>query len=98
MTSSPALLDLDITGIAHGGTFIARHEGRVVFVSDAVPGERDSLAAVGALVLTVLAGIAVGTWLSRHLTKAAAQKLAMTLAAAGGVVVLLRGAATLVLG
>ncbi|GAT74892.1 deoxyribonuclease/rho motif-related TRAM [Microbacterium sp. HM58-2] len=40
MTSSPALLDLDITGIAHGGTFIARHEGRVVFVSDAVPGER----------------------------------------------------------
>ncbi len=40
MTSSPALLDLDITGIAHGGTFIARHEGRVVFVSDALPGER----------------------------------------------------------
>ncbi len=40
MTSSPALLDLDITGIAHGGTFIARHESRVVFVSDAIPGER----------------------------------------------------------
>ena len=41
MTSSPAdVLELDITGIAHGGTFIARHEGRVVFVSDAVPGER----------------------------------------------------------
>ncbi|MBO0981077.1 class I SAM-dependent RNA methyltransferase [Microbacterium sp. SD291] len=40
MTSSPTLLDLDITGIAHGGTFIARHEGRVVFVSDAIPGER----------------------------------------------------------
>lgn len=40
MTSSPDLLDLDITGIAHGGTFIARHEGRVVFVSDAIPGER----------------------------------------------------------
>lgn len=40
MTSSPNLLDLDITGIAHGGTFVARHEGRVVFVSDAVPGER----------------------------------------------------------
>ncbi|MFT4259969.1 class I SAM-dependent RNA methyltransferase [Microbacterium sp.] len=35
-----ALLDLDITGIAHGGTFVARHEGRVVFVSDAIPGER----------------------------------------------------------
>lgn len=41
MTSSPAdLLELDITGIAHGGTFVARHEGRVVFVSDAIPGER----------------------------------------------------------
>ncbi|WP_144873675.1 class I SAM-dependent RNA methyltransferase [Microbacterium sp. 1.5R] len=40
MTSSADLLDLDITGIAHGGTFIARHEGRVVFVSDAIPGER----------------------------------------------------------
>lgn len=41
MTSSAGeLLDLDITGIAHGGTFIARHEGRVVFVADAIPGER----------------------------------------------------------
>ncbi|MFD5226840.1 class I SAM-dependent RNA methyltransferase [Microbacterium sp. NPDC058342] len=40
MTSSPPVLDLDITGIAHGGTFIARHEGRVVFVPDAIPGER----------------------------------------------------------
>lgn len=41
MTSSAAdVLDLDITGIAHGGTFIARHEGRVIFVSDAIPGER----------------------------------------------------------
>ncbi|WP_298037966.1 class I SAM-dependent RNA methyltransferase [uncultured Microbacterium sp.] len=39
-SSSGQLLDLDITGIAHGGTFIARHEGRVVFVSDAIPGER----------------------------------------------------------
>lgn len=38
--SASDLLDLDITGIAHGGTFIARHDGRVVFVSDAVPGER----------------------------------------------------------
>ncbi|WP_262002604.1 class I SAM-dependent RNA methyltransferase [Microbacterium sp. Mcb102] len=41
MTSSAAdVLELDITGIAHGGTFVARHEGRVVFVSDAIPGER----------------------------------------------------------
>lgn len=40
MTSSQRTLDLDITGIAHGGTFIARHEGRVVFVPDAIPGER----------------------------------------------------------
>lgn len=39
-SSAPDLLDLDITGIAHGGTFIARHEGRVVFVADAIPGER----------------------------------------------------------
>lgn len=39
-SSSSRTLDLDITGIAHGGTFIARHEGRVVFVSDAIPGER----------------------------------------------------------
>ena len=34
------LLELDVTGIAHGGIQVARHEGRVVFVSDAVPGER----------------------------------------------------------
>ncbi|SJN34743.1 23S rRNA (Uracil-5-)-methyltransferase RumA [Microbacterium esteraromaticum] len=40
MTASELLLDLDITGIAHGGTFIARHEGRVVFVADAIPRER----------------------------------------------------------
>ncbi|WP_313480416.1 TRAM domain-containing protein [Microbacterium sp.] len=40
MTSLARTLDLDITGIAHGGTFIARHEGRVVFVPDAIPGER----------------------------------------------------------
>ncbi|OIH96988.1 class I SAM-dependent RNA methyltransferase [Curtobacterium sp. MCBA15_001] len=34
------LLELDITGIAHGGISVARHDGRVVFVSDAIPGER----------------------------------------------------------
>ncbi|TDN87855.1 TRAM domain-containing protein [Microbacterium sp. BK668] len=34
------LLDLDITDVAHGGVFVGRHEGRVVFVPDAIPGER----------------------------------------------------------
>lgn len=33
-------IDLDITGVAHGGVFVGRHEGRVVFVPDAIPGER----------------------------------------------------------
>lgn len=44
MTESTAgpgdLIDLDITDVAHGGVFVGRHEGRVVFVSDAIPGER----------------------------------------------------------
>lgn len=34
------LLDLDITAVAHGGVFVARHENRVVFVPDTLPGER----------------------------------------------------------
>ncbi|MDQ1131392.1 class I SAM-dependent RNA methyltransferase [Microbacterium sp. SORGH_AS_0888] len=33
-------IDLEITGVAHGGVFVGRHEGRVVFVPDTLPGER----------------------------------------------------------
>ena len=33
-------VELDVTNIAHGGISVARHDGRVVFVSDAIPGER----------------------------------------------------------
>ncbi|MFC9985055.1 class I SAM-dependent RNA methyltransferase [Microbacterium keratanolyticum] len=43
MTSSAAsapVIELEVTGIAHGGVGVARHDGRVVFVSDAIPGER----------------------------------------------------------
>ncbi|MFI8594500.1 class I SAM-dependent RNA methyltransferase [Microbacterium sp. NPDC078428] len=36
----PAVLELEITDVAHGGIVVARHDGRVVFVSDAIPGER----------------------------------------------------------
>ncbi len=34
------ILDLDVGAIAHGGHCVARHEGRVVFVRHALPGER----------------------------------------------------------
>ena len=33
-------LDLDVGAVAHGGFCVARHEGRVVFVRHALPGER----------------------------------------------------------
>ncbi|WP_164861712.1 class I SAM-dependent RNA methyltransferase, partial [Microbacterium sp. CPCC 204701] len=38
--NSGDVIDLEITGVAHGGVFVARHEGRVVFVPDTLPGER----------------------------------------------------------
>ena len=31
--------DLEVTNVAHGGISVARHDGRVIFVSDAIPGE-----------------------------------------------------------
>lgn len=33
-------VELDVTNIAHGGVSVARLDGRVLFVSDAIPGER----------------------------------------------------------
>ncbi|MFC6354768.1 class I SAM-dependent RNA methyltransferase [Luethyella okanaganae] len=33
-------VELDVTNVAHGGVFVARHDGRVVFVGDTLPGER----------------------------------------------------------
>jgi tRNA/tmRNA/rRNA uracil-C5-methylase (TrmA/RlmC/RlmD family) len=39
-TNNPADVELEITNVAHGGVFVARLEGRVVFVADTLPGER----------------------------------------------------------
>jgi tRNA/tmRNA/rRNA uracil-C5-methylase (TrmA/RlmC/RlmD family) len=33
-------IDVDVTTIAHGGHCVARHEGQVIFVRHAIPGER----------------------------------------------------------
>ncbi|WP_193510337.1 class I SAM-dependent RNA methyltransferase [Cryobacterium sp. BB736] len=33
-------IELEVSNVAHGGVMVARHEGRVVFVADAIPGER----------------------------------------------------------
>ncbi|MET0590531.1 MAG: class I SAM-dependent RNA methyltransferase [Naasia sp.] len=38
-SSSAPELELEVGAVAHGGVFVARHEGRVVFVADALPGE-----------------------------------------------------------
>lgn len=56
------------------------------------------LVAVGSLILTILVGICAGTWFSHRIEKATASRVAMTLAAVGGVVVMVRGAIALALG
>lgn len=56
------------------------------------------LPATAALVATIAVGIAAGTWLAHRMSKGAAQKLTMALAALGGVVVLIRGVTALLAG
>jgi len=40
VSATRPILELTVDSIAHGGVCVARHDGRVVFVSDAIPGER----------------------------------------------------------
>ena len=40
MVANAREVELDATKIAHGGVVVSRHEGRVVFITDAIPGER----------------------------------------------------------
>ncbi|SDZ40866.1 class I SAM-dependent RNA methyltransferase [Herbiconiux ginsengi] len=40
MEDQNELVELDIDNVAHGGVMVARLDGRVVFVADAIPGER----------------------------------------------------------
>ena len=39
MTLVGSEIELEIGAVAHGGHFVARHEGRVVFVRHCLPGE-----------------------------------------------------------
>ena len=54
------------------------------------------LPATLALLATIALGMVAGTWLAHRMSKGAAQKLAMALAALGGVVVLVRGFVALI--
>lgn len=40
LISEGTILELDVGPVAHGGSCVARHEGQVVFVRHALPGER----------------------------------------------------------
>ena len=59
-------LDLEVTNVAHGGISVARHEGRVIFVSDAIPGET-----VRARVVGIGEGFVTEPWWCRTLVLAA---------------------------